>query len=175
MDLDDDMRELSNLDDQELLEACQNNEHFTNICDHQTFWKTRIMKKFPYLDLAILEKNKGNRTWSDYYINDLRKINETNAEQYMKNGSRYKREDYMIIGAVIMFLFYVVYQYHTLDTSMKPPGELKPIYFVLQAVDKYMDSIADQNYAGTARIGRYAAYHCGGSGFGCWMKNTLMN
>ena len=172
--MDEDIDYLSSLDDKELLKACKNDKHFNNICDHQTFWKTRIRKNFPYLDLAILEKYKGNRTWSDYYINDLRKINETNAEEYMKNGLKYGREDYVRIGLTIMFLFFIVYKY----VMFQPEGivgPFKPIMFLTDVINNLVTLPESEGATSiVSSVARKPYYNCpGNTQFACWMKNAF--
>ena len=48
----------------------------------------RIIKKFPYLDLSLLRRYKGDRDWSQYYIEDLRTINKDNANNKLIDASR---------------------------------------------------------------------------------------
>lgn len=37
---------------------------------------------FPYLDLGLLRRYKGDRSWSEYYINDLRNITDSVVHVY---------------------------------------------------------------------------------------------
>ncbi len=88
---------LNKLDDKDLVEACQVNKRADVICNDQTFWMDRIVTKFPEVPNDILRKYKGGRTWSEYYINDLRKINKS-TKYYLIEGSRIGRLDYVIIA-----------------------------------------------------------------------------
>ena len=54
--------------------------------------------KFPMVSQDVLRKYKGDRSWSEYYIKDLRKINPSNAQDYLKNGSKEGRLDHVIIA-----------------------------------------------------------------------------
>jgi len=65
---------LNNLDDKSLVNFCQTNKKADEYCNDQTFWMNRILTIFPYLDLDLLRKYKGDRSWSEYYIFDLRKM-----------------------------------------------------------------------------------------------------
>lgn len=65
---------LNKLDDVDLVNTCQTNRAADQICQDQTFWLNRILTKFPKLPIDVLDKYKGDRTWSEYYINDLRRI-----------------------------------------------------------------------------------------------------
>ena len=64
---------LNNLDDKSLVNFCQTDKKADEYCNDQTFWMNRILTMFPYLDLDLLRKYKGDRSWSEYYILDLRK------------------------------------------------------------------------------------------------------
>ena len=68
-----DMKILNELEDVDLVKMCQMNRAAKTICTDQNFWLNRILTKFPYLSLDILNKYKGDRTWSEYYIEDLRR------------------------------------------------------------------------------------------------------
>lgn len=76
---------LNKLDDKDLVNLCQTNRQGNDLCNDQSFWLNRIMVKFPYLSLDLLKEYKGDRTWSQYYINDLRKINKFNKTQYIES------------------------------------------------------------------------------------------
>ncbi len=66
-----DIKILNELEDVDLIKICQMNKAADAICTSQIFWLNRIMTKFPYLSLEILNKYKADRTWSEYYIKDL--------------------------------------------------------------------------------------------------------
>ena len=87
-----------NLSDSELVKVCQLNKEYRNICNNQLFWMNRILTKFPYLSLDILEDYKDDRNWSEYYIQDLRKITTLNANQYLLNEAEKSRLDLVIIA-----------------------------------------------------------------------------
>ena len=69
-----DFKILGELEDKDLVSYCQTNKQADEICKDQGFWLNRILLKFPYLSWEILNKYKGDRSWSEYYINDLRDI-----------------------------------------------------------------------------------------------------
>lgn len=69
-----DMIILNNLDDVDLVKTCQVNKKADQICNDQSFWFNRIRIKFPQIDVKILRKYKGDRSWSEYYIGDLRNV-----------------------------------------------------------------------------------------------------
>ena len=66
---------LNKLEDQDLVNVCKTNTKANKICYDQNFWLNRIMIKFPYLGLDLLKKYKRDRSWSQYYIEDLRAKN----------------------------------------------------------------------------------------------------
>lgn len=80
-----DMMILNKLDDKDLVNACQLNRAADNICNDENFWFNRVLTKFPGIPLDVLEHYKANRTWSEYYIQDLRKIN-SNPDLYLLKG-----------------------------------------------------------------------------------------
>ena len=95
-----DRKILNNLEDKDLVNVCQVNKKAQSICNDQVFWMNRVFLRFGYVGGDVLRSNKGNRTWSEYYIKDLRKINSTNADEYLRNGSIKGRLDYVIISLV---------------------------------------------------------------------------
>ena len=93
-----DFKILNKLDDVDLVKACQTNRQANEICNDQTFWLNRILNRFPYLGIDILKQYKGNRNWSQYYINDLRQIITNNAAYTLFGGSETGRLDHIIIA-----------------------------------------------------------------------------
>ena len=89
---------LNKLDDKDLVNVCQTNTKANEICNDQTFWMKRILMKFPMVSQEVLRKYKGNRSWSDYYTYDLRKINYNSAQEYLKKGAEEGRLDHVIIA-----------------------------------------------------------------------------
>ena len=89
---------LIQLDDQNLVNVCKTNTTINELCNDQNFWLQRIMKMFPYLDLDILNRYKNGRSWSQYYIEDLRTINKTNAQYKLYNGAKNGYLDMVIIA-----------------------------------------------------------------------------
>ena len=79
---------LNKLDDKDLVNVCQTNHKADEICKDQNFWMNRILSKFPSVDMDVLKKYKGSRTWSDYYIYDLRRIifKENEIQQAANDG-----------------------------------------------------------------------------------------
>ncbi|GAH39349.1 unnamed protein product [marine sediment metagenome] len=74
------------------------NTEADKICIDQTFWMNRVIIKFPYIDLDVLKKYKDKRNWSEYYIQDLRKIGHKNSKDYLRSGARYNRLDHVKIA-----------------------------------------------------------------------------
>ena len=93
-----DFKILNDLDDKSLVKYCSTNKEANKVCNNQIFWMNRVLKTFPYVDVEILRKNKGNRQWSEYYIDDLRKINTSNVDKYLKKGSEEGRMDIVMIS-----------------------------------------------------------------------------
>ncbi len=93
-----DRKILNNLEDIDLVNLCQTNKKANSLCNDQVFWMNRVFHKFGYVGGDVLRKNKKDRSWSEYYIKDLRKINSTNADKYLLTGSKNNRLDYVIIA-----------------------------------------------------------------------------
>ncbi len=93
-----DFKILNNLDDSSLVQYCTTNKEANKVCNNQIFWMNRTIKTFPYVNIETLRKYKGNRQWSEYYIDDLRKINISNADEYLRDGSEEGRMDIVIIS-----------------------------------------------------------------------------
>ena len=105
-----DRKILNELEDKDLVNLCQVNKKAKSLCNDQVFWMNRVFQRFGYVGGDILRKFKKNRSWSEYYIQDLRKINKTNVDDYLKfkksriadyylvSGSRKGRLDYVIIA-----------------------------------------------------------------------------
>ncbi len=89
---------LNELDDKSLVNYCTTNKEANKVCNNQIFWMNRTIKTFPYVNIEILRKNKENREWSEYYIDDLKKINRRNAGRYLRKGSAIGRMDFVIIS-----------------------------------------------------------------------------
>lgn len=93
-----DMIILNKLEDVDLVKMCQMNKQADEICKNQNFWLNRIRIKFPYLGLNVLNKYRNNRSWSEYYIEDLRQITPDNAQKYLWSRSEIGRLDHIIIA-----------------------------------------------------------------------------
>jgi len=89
---------LNMLSDKDLVNYCRINKQASKICDDQMFWLNRILIKFPYIPIEILKDNKGDRTWSEYYIKDLRKIITKQSIDILYKGGLEGRTDYILIA-----------------------------------------------------------------------------
>ncbi len=94
-----DRKILNELEDKDLVNLCQTNKKAHTLCNDQVFWMNRVFQKFGYVGGDVLRTNKGtDRSWSEYYIQDLRKINKDNADKYLMSGSKNNRLDHVIIA-----------------------------------------------------------------------------
>ena len=89
---------LNKLEDQDLVSVCKTNTVANKLCDDQNFWLQRIVIKFPYLGLSVLKKYKQDRSWSQYYIEDLRSMNKNNADTKLITALKSGRLDQVIIA-----------------------------------------------------------------------------
>ena len=93
-----DFKILNELEDKDLVSVYQTNHQVNELCNNQTFWLNRILNKFPYLGVDVLKQYKQERSWSQYYIEDLRQVTPTNAQIKLIAGSRKGRLDLVIIA-----------------------------------------------------------------------------
>ena len=89
------VRMLSNLNDQDLVSYCRISKKASVFCNQQLFWYKKIGD---ILSLSTADQYRNGRSWSDYYIDDLRNINAGNAYQYLMDGARTGRLDHVIIA-----------------------------------------------------------------------------
>lgn len=70
---------LNKLSDVDFVAVCKINKYYRNLCNSPQndtdLWMNRVFTKFPYVPKHEHIKQKGNRTWSQYYIKDLSKFN----------------------------------------------------------------------------------------------------
>ncbi len=93
-----DRKILNNLEDKDLVKFCMVDKKAQSLCNDQVFWMNRVFDRFGYVGGDVLRKHKKDHSWSEYYIQDLRKINSTNAKNYLEIGSEKGRLDHVIIS-----------------------------------------------------------------------------
>ena len=95
-----DIKILNELEDVDLVKFFQVNKQGNSICEDQVFWMNRVFNRFGYVSGNILRKYKGNKSWSEYYI-DLIKYKRDNKKyvnKYLTKGSKNGRLDQVIIA-----------------------------------------------------------------------------
>lgn len=98
---DTDIETLLLLSDNSITQVCKTNTYLRDLCRDQDFWRRLIGVRFPSLDSEVLNKYKGSRSWSDYYIEDLRPLMKKHREALiisLINNSRLGRLDKVIIA-----------------------------------------------------------------------------
>jgi len=114
------------LDDKNLVSVCSINKESRKIYTDQNFWLQRILSKFNYIPLEVLRKNKGDRKWSEYYINDLREVDDKNKAYYLIEESKNGRLDLVMIS---MFLGANIHDYALMWASQY--GHLEIVKFLI--------------------------------------------
>ena len=72
---------LNKLDDKKLIEMCEMDQYLYSICNDQVFWQRRVISTYgKYLTLDEMKKGKGDRNWSDYYIEIYKLLKSKNPE-----------------------------------------------------------------------------------------------
>ena len=93
-----DRKILNKLEDKDLVKVCQVNKNANSICNDQVFWMNRVFNRFGYVGGDMLRQYKKDRSWSEYYIQDLRKINKNTADKYLIETSQKGRLDQVMIS-----------------------------------------------------------------------------
>ncbi len=133
-----DRKILNNLEDEDLVNVCQTNKKAQSLCNDQVFWMNRVFLKFGYVGGDILRKHKNNRTWSEYYIKDLRKINPTNAQEYLISGSKSGKLDHVIISLSNGANIHAKNDYALIEASYH--GQIEVVkYLVSNGADIHVD------------------------------------
>lgn len=91
-----DYKILNELDDKSLVRFCETNKEANKYCDNQDYWRNRTFSRFSNVPPEILIEYKGERSWSDYYIFDLKRLNADDVED-LEYSLIKGRLDYVII------------------------------------------------------------------------------
>ena len=86
-----DIEILNRLEDKDLVSFCSTDKYAKSICESETFWSRRTIKKYgKYLSLETLKKFKDNKTWAEYYVEIAKILNsvspEYEAAKALENG-----------------------------------------------------------------------------------------
>lgn len=90
-----DVKILSYLNDEELINFCKTHKNIYSICTNKYFWINKILTKFPKLNIEIIGNN-----YSVDYFEDLSKINSENYKNYLIPGSKTGKLDYVIVSLI---------------------------------------------------------------------------
>ncbi len=126
---DTDIEILNRMDDNTLLKFCSANRETRDFCnDNQQFWLNRIISKYN-IPINILNRYKGDRSWSQYYIKDLR---------YVDNNPIYT----MLFGVDDGRLDWVISALHLgVDPNYASPGGSGPELIIRAAIRKQWDVV----------------------------------
>jgi hypothetical protein len=96
-----DFKILLQLDDKSLVNYCITDKKSNEFCQDERFWEQLVISRFSYIDPYILNKYRNHRSWSNYYIRDLRKVNTAigrDLEIYLIEGVVNGRFDHVVIA-----------------------------------------------------------------------------
>jgi ankyrin repeat protein len=94
-----DIETLLYLDDKTISNICCINKYMKDICNREDFWLRLIKVRFPYLNLDLLFQYRGKRSWSEYYIRDLRfSLNNKSIYELLISSSIKGRLDHVMIA-----------------------------------------------------------------------------
>ena len=158
-----DMKILNNLSDKDLISYCTTNKKAKVICDNQTFWQTRTISKFgAYIDVNTMNKFRGDRNWSDYYIELSNKDRSKYPAYEAAKALEYGREDITNLmkakGIDMVFIQSddVDYYQDKSDTSFIPKSQGRFVTYRNGKIASEGDLIDTQ------RVGQWKAYYPGG-------------
>jgi len=136
---------LNKLSDKDIVSVFITNKQNNKVNDDENFWFQRILSKFPCLkDIPIdtLNKCKNTRSWKNYYIVDLIKINYENKEIYLTRGAIYGYLDYITVA-----LFFGVNIHFNSDLALKYASQYGHLDVVKYLVEKGANIHALNNLA----------------------------
>ncbi len=101
-----DMMILSNLSDEDVLNACLTSKEVYAVCKNDGFWRNRFLQRFGPVKFELTKHHKAYRSWKDFYfstVNDLKEwsdpwdffdniswqIGEDEPPKYYVEGERY--------------------------------------------------------------------------------------
>ena len=83
-----------NLNLEDLLSLCKTLKHINNnLCRRDDIWLHKIKKSFPTLEPVIMNKYRGDRSWKQYYIQDLYPTLQQDPNSVLINSSKDGRSD----------------------------------------------------------------------------------
>ena len=122
---------LNRWNDRELLNICSVSKEASKLCNDQEFWKIRTYKKFGnYLSSDLINFYKGDRKWSDYYIELSSKLNSKHANYELAKAMEFNRQDLQILlkqinGADVIFNDEEFTKYYTGAYDNKYQGKFR--------------------------------------------------
>ena len=88
---------LNQLDDKDLVSFCKTSKYANQLCNDQILWQRRTIDRWgDIIPLEMMKKYKGDKIWSDYYI-ELSKIFRSNLNQSLRKSSRIGRLELVIL------------------------------------------------------------------------------
>jgi hypothetical protein len=111
-----DMSALESLEDRDLLYTCSQSSYMNNLCDN-TFFKRRFMKRWPQLDIFVLD-NK----WRETYLNQVSYIDKLRAEysfNYKNDGELIPRAPAHVYYQVLRKVFHPFETGDSFNTSLR--------------------------------------------------------
>lgn len=75
---------LNLLSDRDLTNMCKSNRYHREFCNSiendSILWMNRVLTKFPHVSIHIHRKDKKNRSWKQYYTEDLSRFNKSKLD-----------------------------------------------------------------------------------------------
>jgi len=88
-----------NLELEELLRFCKASKHANElVCRQNDIWLYNIKQNFPTLDTFVMNKYRGNRSWKQYYIQDLYPTLKEDPNNLLLKSSKSGRLDLVIVA-----------------------------------------------------------------------------
>ena len=149
---------LNKLDDKKLIEMCEMDQYLYSICNDQVFWQRRVISTYrKYLTLEEMKKGKGDRSWSDYYIEVHKLLKKPHLEYEAAVAMRDGRNDLVTLLKEIKDI--------SITPVVKRSDDFTEEYFVskygVRQGSYYLSDVGDQitgNYLDGKKIGKWVTY-----------------
>lgn len=93
-----DIEILNRLSDKDLISFCSTDRYAGALCKDQGFWQRRVFSSFgKYLDSKVIKKYKGNKSWSEYYIEIIKILETPHLEYELAKAMERDRQDLIIL------------------------------------------------------------------------------
>jgi len=121
-----------NLDLKDLLNFCKTSKHINNIlCKRDNIWLYNINKYFPTLDIMVMNPYRGDRSWKQYYIEDLYPTLKDNPNEVLRISTVTGRLDLVTVALYLGSPIDRMYDQHYALGSASYYGHLEVVKLLI--------------------------------------------